>query len=131
MRNADEGLGLSLLIYAGAIVGALALVAGPIVWANSATVYENATLHARASDAPGGPLAGRPNRNEFPVALLKHPAIVDAATLAKVEEAAQTPAKPVRAANRPAKHRRYAQAPEADAPPEARPQRRGFFFSLF
>jgi hypothetical protein len=130
MRNADEGLGLSLLIYAGAIIGVLALVAGPIVWANSPTVYENATLHARAADAPGGPL-GRRDRNEFPVALLKHPAIVDAATLAKVEEAAQTPAKPVRTAARPAKHRRYAQAPEADAPPEARPQRRGFFFSLF
>jgi len=119
MRNADEGLGLSLLVYFGVMVAVLAIVAVPIYWLNGPTIYPNPQL-AAANAAPGGPLYEHRERREFPLAVLKSQPIVDAAMLAQVNAKA---AKPARTASRPARH--YAQAPESDTP--ERPARRPFF----
>jgi hypothetical protein len=130
MRTADEGLGLSVIAYAAIMLAGLALVIGPVIWSNSGTAYENPALSGGTSSS--APLySGVHGKRTFPVALLKHPTIVDPAVLAKVNEAAE-PAKPARAASAPA-HRRYAEArPQEAAPPASR---RGgpasFFFSLF
>jgi hypothetical protein len=120
MRNADEGLGLSLLVYCGVMVATLAIFALPVYWLNAATVYPNPQL-AAANAGSGGPLYQYRERREFPLAILRTPPIVDAAMLAQVNAKAE---KPVRSAARPARH--YAQAPEADTP--GRPARRSFFW---
>jgi hypothetical protein len=119
MRNADEGLGLSLLVYFGVMVAALAIFTVPIFWLNAPTVYPNAQL-AAASAVPGGPLYEHRERREFPLAVLQMQPIVDAALLAQVNAKAE---KPARTATRPARH--YAQAPDADM--AERPVRRSFF----
>jgi hypothetical protein len=130
MRTADEGLGLSMIAYAAILLAGLALVAGPVIWSNSGTAYENPAL---SGGSPSASLYSRVhNERTFPVALLKPRTIVDPAILAKVNEASE-PAKPVRAASTPA-HRRYAEARQQETVPPV--SRRGggpasFFFSLF
>jgi hypothetical protein len=126
MNNSDEGMGLSVVVYAIAMICGLALFTAPVLWANSGRVYENPGVTALLK--PGGPAYA--NRHaQFPLANLKEEQIVSPAMLAELN--AKSPAKkekPVRRASHEPSHR-YAQA--QDEPTEQRPARRGFFFSLF
>jgi hypothetical protein len=127
MNTSDEGMGLSLAVYAIAMVCGLALFVLPIVWANSGRVYDNPGV--AAAHLPGGPLRAN-GRAEYPLATLHSQQIVSPAMLAELNATKTKKEKPVtRHASRPAPQH-YAQADrDDDAPP---PQRRGlFFFSWF
>ena len=116
MNHNDQGMGLSLAVYALAIFGGLALFVFPVLWASSATVHENPGV--QAASLPGGP-----HRAQFPLAMLKRQQIVDQTALnelnAKSAQKAPAPHRVARAA-----HRSYAQASEADG---QQPTRRSFF----
>ena len=124
MNNSDEGMGLSVVVYAIAMVCGLALFALPVVWANSARVYDNPGVTAIRS--PGGPAyASRPA--EFPLANLDSDQIVSPAMLAELNAPTKSKkGKPQRTARTSAPpHRSYAQV--QDEPVEQRPARRSFF----
>jgi hypothetical protein len=124
MNKSDEGMGLSVVVYAIAMMCGLALFVMPVIWANSARVYDN----------PGtANVAGGPERNDhgaqYPLASLHAPQIVSPAMLAELN-ASTKKEKPRRTARATApSHRSYAQAQEA--PAEQPPARRPFFFSFF
>lgn len=81
MGNSEsEGLGLSLLVYMAAILGALAVLAVPVYFIIKPEVYANPTL-AR-SDLLGGPIVGSRLDTPFPLARLEHAIIVDPAMVA-------------------------------------------------
>ena len=124
MDSSDsEGLGLSLLAYMAAIIGALALFALPVYWAAQPTVIDNPPL---ARGSVNGLVISYRDPTAVPLALLKkqtiaEPAIV-AALNAKVAKSAQNAS------------RRIAQRPKATSLAEVQPerQRQPFFpFSLF
>jgi len=124
MNNSDQGMGLSVVVYAIAMVCGLALFALPVVWANSARVYDNPGVTALRS--PGGPAYAYRNA-QFPLANLQETQIISPAMLAELN--AKSPAakkeKPQRTARTAPAHRSYAQV--QDEPAEQRPARRGFF----
>jgi hypothetical protein len=124
MNNADsEGLGLSIAVYALAMVCGLALFVLPVYWANSPAVYKNPGV--TASTLPGGPsYANRPG--EFPLAMLHRQQIVDPAMLVELNAKAQK--EPPRRVHR-ATQRSYAQARDTDESERRAPPRP--FFSLF
>lgn len=126
MKNSDEGMGLSLAIYAIAMACGLALFVLPVIWANSGHVYDNPGV--TALHRPGGPVRSD-HRAGYPLATLQSQPIVSPAMLAELNAEVKK-AKPVaRRASRPAP-RHYAQADHDDL--AATPQRRGlFFFSWF
>jgi hypothetical protein len=127
MNNSDEGMGLSVVVYAIAMMCGLALFVLPVVWANSGHVYENPGVTALRT--PGGPAYGS-HRSEFPLANLKEEQIVSPAMLAELEAKSPTKKeKPTRRASHQPSHRSYAQVQEE--PAEQRPARRPFFFSFF
>jgi hypothetical protein len=127
MTNNDEGMGLSVAIYALAMICGLALVVGPVYWANSTTVYENPGISALSS--PAGPSYAT-RRAEFPIAKLKTQQIVSPEMLAELDAKTKTE-KPVRrASSSTTRTHRYAQA-DHDAPVEQRPARRPSLFSFF
>lgn len=125
---ADEGLGGSIAIYAGAILGVLGLIAVPIYLAVSPQVYENPPLEP-LDPLLQGPIIGNRVSTPMPLAHLKHEVLVDPkyvaelnARLKKPEPVRQQTAHPVRVRERgPA----VAELPE-------RHERQGFFlFNLF
>jgi hypothetical protein len=126
MYKSDEGMGLSVAIYAIAMVCGLALFVLPVVWANSPTVYENPGVSALR--LPGGPTYAT-RRTEFPIANLKSQQIVSPEMLAELDAKAKKE-KPVRRASSSSTTHRYAQA-DHDAPAEQRPARRPSLFSFF
>lgn len=73
----SEGLGLSLLVYMGAILGALALLAVPVYVATKPQVYGNPPL-ASANPLLNGPIVGERVAGRLPVAVLQRQAIGDA-----------------------------------------------------
>jgi hypothetical protein len=116
--DADEGLGTSLLVYAGALLCVLDLIVWPVYYANGPVVLDNPT-----SAAVHDKLAAR--TGTFPLALLKHDDIVTPATLASLN------VKPQRTA--PVAHhvaRVHTENSVANLTPE-RPARPFFLFSLF
>jgi hypothetical protein len=132
--NDDQGLGISLLIYAVAIVCAFALFVLPVYWANAPAVYENSgqqhftqMLEARAA------------RGHYPLARLKHQQIVDPALVAEMN--AKAKAKRVqreatgdarRATTRRPAHKREDYADARPAQSRAQPPNPfSVFFSLF
>lgn len=128
MNNSDEGMGLSVVVYAIAMMCGLALFVLPVLWANSARVYENPGVTALRT--PGGPTYAS-RQAQFPLANLKEEQIVSPAMLAELNaKAKKEKEKPRRTARSPApSHRSYAQV--QDQPAEQRPARRPFFFSFF
>jgi hypothetical protein len=95
MNNSDsEGLGLSMLIYAGAIVVALTTITVPVYYANTAQVYDNPPPPP-ADPLLNGPIIGDREPARHPLAILKHRVIVDpkvvAALNAKVKKATPEP----------------------------------------
>ena len=126
MNKSDEGMGLSVVVYAIAMACGLALFGTPVIWANSARVYDNPGV--TAANVPGGP-ARNAHLEQYPLANLHAPQIVSPAMLAELNAGAKKE-KPRRTArtSAPTPHR-YAQAQEE--PAEQRPARRPFFFSFF
>ena len=118
-------MGLSVAIYAIAMMCGLALFVVPIIWANSARVYENPGV--AATHRPGGPVRAD-HGGAYPLAALHSPEIVSSAMLAELNATAKKEKPVVRHASRPAR-RSYAQA--QDEAPEQRPARRFGFFSFF
>jgi len=123
MKHSDEGMGLSVVVYAIAMVCGLALFVLPVVWANSGRVYENPGVAAMHS--PGGPAYAN-RQAKFPLANLKEEQIVSPAMLAELNAKAKKE-KPVQrtARTHSPSHRSYAQA--QDEPAEQQRPRRGFF----
>ena len=127
MNRSDEGMGLSLAVYAIAMMCGLALFVLPIVWANSARVYDNPGV--AAARLPGGPLRADNGAN-YPLAALHSPQIVSPAMLAELN-AKVTKEKPTRHASSKPAPRHYAQADQRDETAEPRRRRGLFFFSWF
>lgn len=125
---ADEGLGGSVAIYAGAILGALGLIAVPIYFAVSPQVYENPPL-GPLDPLLQGPIIGNRVSTPMPLAHLKHEVLVDPkyvaelnARLKKREAPPQHVAQPTRVRER---------GPAVAELPERR-ERSGFsLFNLF
>jgi hypothetical protein len=123
----DEGLGLSLAVYALLMAAALTLIITPVLWAYGPTEYRNPEL-PKYDITSSRPLAHQ--QKQVPLARLKREEIVDAKMLASINT---KPAKTERvreARERPARAARtaYAQAHDDEAPR----QRRGLFgWSLF
>jgi hypothetical protein len=125
MNKSDEGMGLSLAVYAIAMMCGLALFVMPVIWANSARVYDNPGV--TAANVPGGP-ARSDHPSQYPLASLHAQQIVSPAMLAELNAKVKKE-KPRRTARAAAPAHRYAQAQEELA--EQRPARRPFFFSFF
>ena len=122
----SEGLGLSLLVYLGAILSVFAVLAIPAYYLVSPTVYANPPL-AAADQLLNGSIVGVRSQARSPVAALQPQVIADAETAAfktrakKPEATAQVSSRPVR---------RDAGTPVAELQPERR--RPALFpFSLF
>lgn len=125
INRRDEGLGLSVVVYAAVMVAGLALLVTPVVWASGPTEYANPEL-PKYDITSSRSLAHQQKR--IPLARLKREEIVDAKMLASLNT---KPAKAERArearSERPSRPPRnaYAQAHDDEAPR----QRRGW--SLF
>jgi hypothetical protein len=123
----SEGLGLSVLIYVGAILGVLAVLAVPAYFATRAEVHENPVL-VRADPLLNGPIIGDRTTTRYPLAALQRQSLVDAETVALLKPKAKKPEPAQRTAARPA--RRDSGTPVAALQTErSRPAM--FPFSLF
>ena len=124
----EEGLGLSLAVYALLMAAVLTLIITPVLWAYGPTEYTNPEL-PKYDITSSRTLAHQ--HKQVPLARLKREEIIDAKMLASINT---KPAKTERvreARERPSRAARtaYAQAPEQDEEPR---QRRGMFgWSLF
>ena len=124
----EEGLGLSLAVYALLMAAVLTLIITPVLWAYGPTEYTNPEL-PKYDITSSRTLAHQ--HKQVPLARLKREEIIDAKMLASINT---KPAKTERvreARERPSRAARtaYAQAPEHDEAPR---QRRGMFgWSLF
>ena len=99
-RSQSEGLGLSLLVYAAAIVGVLIAVGLPVYLANAPQVYDNPPL-AKADPLLNGPIIGERVSARVPLARLRRETIVDPSVVKKLNAKAEKPARhPVRQAER-------------------------------
>jgi hypothetical protein len=126
VSSESEGLGLSVLIYMAAILGALAAIAVPVYIANAPQVYENPKL-ARSDPLLGSPIVGDRGPTRVPLAMLKHETIVDPAILASVNAKSKAVATAHPATRAVAQRSRG--TPVADLQPE--PPRHNFFLNLF
>ena len=125
INRRDEGLGLSVLAYAGLMAAALTLLVTPVLWASGPTEYPNPQL-PKYDITSSRSLAHQ--QKQIPLARLKREEIVDAKMLAAINT---KPAKPerVREARERPSRTAFAQAPDHDETPR---QRRGVFgWSLF
>jgi hypothetical protein len=124
----EEGLGLSLAVYALLMAAALTLIITPVLWAYGPTEYTNPQL-PKYDITSSRSLAHQ--QKQVPLARLKREEIIDAKMLAaintkpakteRVREARERPSRAARTA--------YAQAHDNDEAPRAR---RGVFgWSLF
>lgn len=125
---ADEGLGGSVAIYAGAILGVLGLIAVPIYVAVSPQVYDNPPIEP-LDPLLQGPIIGNRVSTPMPLAHLEQKVLVDPkyvaelnARLKKRAPARQQVAQPTRVRER---------GPAIAELPQQR-ERSGFFlFNLF
>ncbi len=122
--SVSEGLGVSILIYMGAILVPLMLLGLPLYFAIAPTVYENPPLVRSDTLLMNGPIVGRRVSTTTPLAFLKREILVDPATLA----ALKLNAKPQRSSNKVA--RRPTGTTVAELQPE-RHRRPFFLFSWF
>jgi hypothetical protein len=129
INRGDEGLGLSVLVYAGVMAAGLALLVTPVVLASGPTEYANPEL-PKYDITSSRTLAHQ--QKQIPLARLKREEIVDAKMLASINT---RPAKSERIrqarGERPSRTARTAFA-QAHADDETPRQRRGLFgWSLF
>jgi len=128
INRPDEGLGLSVLVYAGVMAAALALLVTPVVWASGPTEYSNPQL-PKYDITSSRTLAHQ--QKQIPLARLKREEIVDAKMLASINAKPSKSERVREARERPSRAGRtaFAQAPDHDETPRTR---RGMFgWSLF
>ena len=126
----DQGLGLSLFVYAGLLAAVAILILTPVLWAQGPRVYDNPEL-PKYDITSSRPLAQQ--HKQIPLARLKREEIVDAKMLAAANAKPEGKPQRVREArsDRPSRNARtaYAQAHDDETP---RPRRGGLFgWSLF
>lgn len=127
--RADEGLGLSVLVYAAALLFGLAAIVLPVIYMNGPKVLENpdaASVHAMLAEGHEG--------NSFPLAFLHHDPIVDPATVAALNAKVKQPRREVARSTPRPREETSSHAPRsvADLGYERQPRRSFFpFFSLF
>lgn len=127
MTSTDsEGLGLSVLVYLGAILGVLTLLAVPAYYATRAEVHANPRL-AQADPLLNGPIIGERLTGRFPLAQLQSQVVVEPETVALLTPKAKKPG-PTRAASPPV-HRATGTPVAALQPERSRPA--VFPFNLF
>lgn len=131
MNSADsEGLGLSALLYMGAILGALALFATPAYYMTRGEVHENPRFVQQVDPVLNNPMTGDRLAGRFPLARLERQTLVDAETVALLTPKAKKPEPAVRTAARPAHRAAPAGTPVAALQPErSRPSL--FPFNMF
>jgi hypothetical protein len=101
MNSADaEGLGLSVFVYLGAILGALALFAVPAYYLTRAEVHANPRF-TQADPLLNGPIVGERLAGRFPLAQLQRQVLTEPETVALLTPKAKK-AEPARVAARPA-----------------------------
>ncbi len=127
-----DGLGFSVALYMGAMLGTLGVIAVPVYYAVAPQVYANPPVEP-LDPLLNGPIVGKRVSTPVPLALLKHPQIVDPKLVAELNaniNAKIRQAKPARheVAQQPARRDRAATVAELPQ----RPERSGFFlFNLF
>ena len=120
-----DGLGFSVAIYMGAIVGTMGVLGLPLFMALGPQVYENPRPRP-LNPLLNGPIVGKRVSTPLPLALLDKPVLVDPAVVAQLNERTRQ-AKPARhvVAHQPVRRERAAAVAEL-------PQRSGFsLFNLF
>lgn len=129
MHTSDnEGLGLSVLVYLGAVFGALALLAVPAYYATRAEVHENPVL-AKSDPLLNGTVIVDRMATRFPLERLQRQNLAEVdPVIAKPKTAAKKPEPASRTTARPA--RRDNGTPVAALEPE-RNRQSPFPFSLF
>ena len=128
MDAADrDGLGLSVLVYVGAIFGALALLAAPVYYATRGEVHENPPL-AQSDPLLKGSIISDGSANRSPLANLQRQSLIDAETTAFLKPKPKKAEPAQRVASRPA--RRNAGTPVAELQTE-RERPSLFRFNLF
>jgi len=123
----DQGLGLSLFVYAGLLAAVAILILTPVLWAQGPRVYDNPEL-PKYDITSSRPLAQQ--HKQIPLARLKREEIVDAKMLAAANAKPEGKPQRVREARSERRSARtaFAQAHDDEAPR----QRRGLFgWSLF
>lgn len=127
-RSGDQGLGLSLGVYVGALLLGLTICVAPVLWAAGPTQYENPEL-PKYDITSSRPLSDQ--HRQIPLARLKRDDIVDKTMLAALNANARKAEARERAVHRSTRTA-YAQARDDDEPVARRPSAPGrFFFSLF
>ncbi|MCW5694570.1 MAG: hypothetical protein KIT48_19600 [Pseudolabrys sp.] len=124
-----DGLGWAVAIYMAAMMGTLGALAVPVYYAVSPQVYENPPPEP-LDPLLNGPIVGKRVSTPVPLALLKHPELVDPKLVAELNAKMNGKSKPARheVAQQPARRERAAAVAEL---PD-RPERSGFFlFNLF
>jgi len=125
---ADEGLGGSVAIYAGAILGTLGLIAVPLYIALSPQVYENPPIEP-LDPLLQGPIVGNRVSTPMPLAHLKHETLVDPKYVAELNAGLRKREPAARHVGGPALVRE--RGPAIAELPQRR-ERSGFFlFNLF
>ena len=123
----SEGLGFSAVVYLGAILGALALLAVPAYYATRADVHANPPL-AQSDPLLKGTIISDSAATRFPLATLQRQSLADAETTAFLKPRKKAEPAPRVAARPPA--RRRAGTPVAELQTErSRPSL--FPFNLF
>lgn len=122
----DQGLGLSLLVYVGALLGGLFLFVAPVLWAAGPTEYPNPPLPSYDITS-SRPLFDQ--HRQVPLARLKREDIVDQKALASLNAKTEKPKREAQERVSRSARTAYAQAPDDDAPQQR--TRRFGFFSLF
>lgn len=126
---AREGLGGSVAIYMGAVMGALALIAVPVYVAVAPQVYDNPPPEP-LDPLLNGPIVGSRVSTPMPLAQLKPQVIVDPKVIAELNARAKPRPEPSRhqvAHPVPARERSHAVA----GLPERRDRPGFFLFNLF
>jgi hypothetical protein len=94
MNTSDsEGLGLSVLVYLGAVLGALALLAVPAYYATRAEVHQNPPL-AQSNPLLNGTVIIDRLATRFPLELLQRQNLADAETVATLKAKTAKKAEP-------------------------------------
>ena len=122
-----EGLGFSVLVYLGAVFGALALLAAPVYYATRGEVHANPAL-AQSDPLLKGSIISDRGANRFPLASLQRQSLIDAETTAFLKPKPKKAEPAQRVASRPA--RRNAGTPMAELRTE-RDRPSLFPFNLF
>jgi len=123
----DQGLGLSLLVFVGALLGGLVLFVAPVLWAYGPTEYPNPQL-PKYDITSSRPLFDQ--HRQVPLARLQREDIVDQKALASLSAKSEKPKREAHERTSRSARTAFAQAHDDDGAGQ-RPRRGMFPFSLF